>query len=458
MRDVKVVDSDFLETLKICYLYADLGMTYQAISGYLGISTATVGRKIKAAREEELLEDKVTFRLPEEFLDIRNYIISNPKLEQEIIKRFGEHLDEIIVVPSGSDIEAARDYAAAAVARLLEERLTGSNVLGVNWGHTILKVAKALNPPKPNPRLTCVPIFGNLGLLQSSLDYKRSSPYESTRIAYLMAHEFGALDPIGLSFQAFIPQEFADSGDVRSYIENDISYQEVFGKKSERLFSIKVATQEIMNDLDNKTISHKLQHEFAEHQISLSQKANAFIKHEGDEWRIADNQQMYIIKNEDILNVYKARFIKEVDTIVSSIGALDKQSAWFRFTTYLGHGDPKHEFEELQSRGVVGDIGQHFVKIQGLVSESDPLIAGINKRVFGLNPNEHFVDLVKSYREQNKSIRGAGLVIVTVGTYKARATIAAIRSGVNNLVVDENLAQEIIRIFDEQIDVSGNSS
>jgi DNA-binding transcriptional regulator LsrR (DeoR family) len=46
--------------------------------------------------------------------------------------------------------------------------------------------------------------------------------------------------------------------------------------------------------------------------------------------------------------------------------------------------------------------------------------------------------------------KGLGLVIVNAGKHKARVTIAAMLSGINHLIIDESLGQEIIRILNDE--------
>jgi DNA-binding transcriptional regulator LsrR (DeoR family) len=381
MSDIKIVDREVLDTLKICHLHADLGMTYQDISKYVGTSIATVGRKIKVAKEDGWLIDRVSFVVPEEFQDIQNYFKSMPDLEKCILDRFNDRLDKITIVPSGANQADALKYATAAAAKLLEEKLTGNNYLGVNWGSTTLSIAETLRPDKPNSKLICVPIFGNLGLPDDA-QYKETSLYESSRVAYLVAQKFKTtIEPIPLSFHAFIPigvnEGSPEWNAIMDYVKCDVSYEKVFGEKSGLIY--------------------------------------------------------------------------EIDTMISGIGLLDAGVAWFRSINCASRSnrDPKPELEKLRNLGVVGDIGQHFVTEKGLISEPNPPIDEINKRIIGLDARKHFVGLVKKYHESKEPKMGAGLIIVAVGSHKAQITITAIRTGINHLIIDENLAMEIIKIIDK---------
>lgn len=378
MENVNIMDREVLQTLMICYLYASLNMTYEEISDYMGISIATVGRRISAGKKAKWLEERLIFKHPKEFDDISDYIYSNALLGKRICRRFPGQVDRITIVPSGPDLPTTQCHAAFATARLLEETLVGNHILGVNWGSTSFAVANALAPPKLNHNLTCVPVFGNLGLPSGRRARERSLSYESSGVAYLIAQKFGAPEPVPLSFQAFIPPQFAgkdpDEKIIMRYIENDSSYQEIFDKEG---------------------------------------------------------------------------LINKIDTLVTSIGSLDTDSAWFRFEEFHNM-NPDPEFRKLKQAGVVGDIGQHFVTEKGFVPNPPKSIADINKRVIGLQLKEHLVGLVERHRKEPQ--KGAGLMIVTVGKKKAQITIAAIRTGVNHLIIDEDLAKEVLRLLGDEQD------
>jgi hypothetical protein len=171
-----------------------------------------------------------------------------------------------------------------------------------------------------------------------------------------------------------------------------------------------------------------------------------------------DTSDLEVIKHYIESNVtYKQVFgeegkIHQLDTLISSTGVLDSRAAWVRFSALFGRHDIEGELKDLRKAGVVGDIGQHFVTIQGLEATPSKAIANINKRVIGLDAEKHFIGLVERHRQKEKP-RGLGLVIINAGKHKAYITIAAMRSGINHLIIDEELGQEILRILkDEEID------
>jgi len=380
---VRVIDKDVLDMLKICHQVIDLGMSYQQVADHIGISAPTVGRRLEKAKKLGWVKEQISFDIPEKYQEVQNYIFSaNPELEYEILETFKGKIQDVRIIASTRGTEGeeiSRRYAAAAAAYMFEElwRSNAPNVVGVNWGRSLLAFAESLRV-YPNRELAIVPLFGDSGVHWTHPRYEEATKYHSTRIAHLISRNYSAPEPIRLTFQALIPAKFAESESIREiikqYIESDPSYQAVYGDDG---------------------------------------------------------------------------LINQIDTIVSGIGALDREGSWFNYIAYLDQAEPEREFQRLSDLGVVGDIAQHFVTQEGVVEDTHPAIDSINQRVIGIRP-EHFIQLAERYRG-SESAAGAGVIIIAVGQHKARVVIAAIRSGaVNHLVIDENLAREIKRLLNSR--------
>ena len=378
--NVKVIDKDVLDTLKICHQVIDLGMSYQQVADNMHISAPTVGRRLEKAKKVGWVKEQISFDIPEEYREIRNYIFSaDPDLENELLRVFSGKVHTVQIVASAGGregLDTSRQNVAAAGAYFFEElwKSGAPSIVGVNWGRSLLAFSNSLRL-YPNRELVIVPLFGDSGLHWTHPRHQEAAKYHSTRITHLISQKFSASEPIRLTFQALIPAKFAQSKSTRDaikqYIESDPSYQAVYGTGG---------------------------------------------------------------------------LIDQVDTVITGIGALDREGSWFNYIAYLDQADPESEFHRLSELGVVGDIAQHFVTKEGVVKKTHPAIDSINRRVIGIRP-EHFIRVAERYRGQ-KSIAGAGVITIAAGRHKARVIVSAVQSkAVNHLIIDKDLAVEIKRLL-----------
>lgn len=441
------------EAFLISHWYFVLGKSLVDIANILGISHATVGRRIKYAEEKKWI--KTSFSPPSEYEGLMHYLLSVPGLVDELKKRFKGYIEEIIVVPKGKNESETRENVIRMAAFLVEMNLDSIECIGFNWGYTTLSLVRTLTPSKPRHHLVCVPIFGLLGLTRGQKSYRTPSTYESTRITSLFAEKVQSLEPISVTFRAFIPETFENSQDIKKYIEDDVTYQEIFGQKlnsnsessSANLFYFE-SQKTLQEKLDNTTfpLPDELLGEFKKENIELSNNSIISVKVKGAEWRVADNQQVFVIKKDgNILSVLKPILMEELDSIVTSIGTLDHRSLWYRFASR----SPEDTLQELKDARIIGDIGQKLVTIKGLDEPVNEKIEKINNRVVGLRPEKHFRNLSEKHRIYKK---GMGLCVMSDGRRKARITISTILSRLPNiLIIDEDLAIELIKIHDNEL-------
>ena len=122
----------------VIYKYYVEDKTGAQISRELGLSTSTVSRLLKRAREEGLVEIRIT----EPYMTCL-------LMEQEIQEKF--HLEESIVVPViGEELHVGDDDVKKQVAlegaRYVQRSIEDGDTIGLNWGGTMYHLIQYLNP------------------------------------------------------------------------------------------------------------------------------------------------------------------------------------------------------------------------------------------------------------------------------------------------------------------------
>ena len=379
------------DVLRCAYIYANYEtLTQREVADYLGVSAPTIARRLKEARERGWLLESRAYRPPPHARDMSRYF-GDPELQYALASLLASHdvhgrLQRVEVVPLAEDWEQSRDRCANVAARQLEEALrSGKHVLACNWGQTTEAIARALRPATENEELKVVPIFGDLGVNPEDEQFTEAHRYYANQVAGLIAERFGASVPVRLPFKAFIPTSYEDPelGVIKGYLSNDISYQLVFGEKRSQ-----------------------------------------------DE---------------------PAGYIHRAGTLISGVGALEERNAWFKYTQRVATpAEPPMEPQDLkpmEEAGIVGDIAQHFVTIDGVdagLPAGLEKVAAMNERVVGLEP-KHFQEVARRHVEDK--VPGLGVLIVAGGSNKAAVTLAAVRSGaVNHLIVDQELAAAVLAL------------
>ncbi|CAA0108754.1 Deoxyribonucleoside regulator [Starkeya nomas] len=115
------------------WLYYEEGLKQDDIAEKLGVSRASVFNLLQRARDEGVVNIKIDPSRMERV-----------SLARDIEAATG--IDECFIIPDEGADEPLHDRIGRFGARLLEQRLTGEDVLGVAWGRTVMSLSKALTP------------------------------------------------------------------------------------------------------------------------------------------------------------------------------------------------------------------------------------------------------------------------------------------------------------------------
>lgn len=119
--------------VRIAYLYYHEGLTHERIAKKLRMSRVAVTRLLQKAREEEIVQIRITRALPLEY-----------ELETALEKTF--HLKKAIVVNTASSREDTLDAIGGKGAEHLREVLYPHCRVGFTWSTTISRMAPYLTP------------------------------------------------------------------------------------------------------------------------------------------------------------------------------------------------------------------------------------------------------------------------------------------------------------------------
>lgn len=377
-------DSEEFEILRCAFIYSNYErLSQREVADYLGVSPATVTRRLNEARERGWLVESVAFRPPPYAEQMRQFF-GSPEVQHrvtELLEREdpGNCLRRVDVVPIAGTPSRSRERCARIAARFLEDALReGKQVLACNWGRTTEAIARALRPATVNAELEVIPIFGDLGVDPREKEFAEAHKYCANQVAEHIAERFGGRVPARLTFKAFIPPNIGpqELEVIRRYVRSDWSYQIVFGV-------------------------------------------------EDDEGKLL-----------------KEGRIHQAGTILSGLGAVEHTNAWIQYARTVTDTDLRQ-----MGKHIVGDIAQRFVTIEGVdapLPRELQAVAVMNSRVTGLSPR-HFQALAR--RHADGELPGLGVVIVAGGADKAAVTLAAVRSSaVNHLIVGEDLAAALLRL------------
>ena len=169
---------------KIAKAYYEDDLTQLEISKKFSVSRVKVGRMIKEAKRQKIVE----------------IILHEPKnaelieLEQKIEKKY--HVDEVIIVDSVDvDYQQVLKNLGRAAADYLNRILLGDEIIGLAWGYTVLSVVDSL-PKKNWNKMKIVQLMGGLGSPEKEV--------YGTNLIIRAAQSFGAKEYI-LSSPAILP-------------------------------------------------------------------------------------------------------------------------------------------------------------------------------------------------------------------------------------------------------------
>jgi DNA-binding transcriptional regulator LsrR (DeoR family) len=132
-------------------------MTQEEISKMMDISRSKVSRMLLEAEQSNIV--RISINDPYSNLD---------ETAASIKKAFG--LEEVIVVPSGSNLDAAKTNVGAAATDFLLKRLTETSRIGISWGTTLNAFVNTFKVPHPYPRACVVQLTGGMYIPNMHID------------------------------------------------------------------------------------------------------------------------------------------------------------------------------------------------------------------------------------------------------------------------------------------------
>jgi DNA-binding transcriptional regulator LsrR (DeoR family) len=131
-----------------------------------------------------------------------------------------------------------------------------------------------------------------------------------------------------------------------------------------------------------------------------------------------------------------------VDTLVTGLSSIDVDI----LPVYRPHLITQEDIPILQRAGVVGDLALHLIVESEEMDRNSPerqLVETINSLIVGAEPSD-FVKVAERARKADSE--GLGVVVLSVGAWKARILTTAIRMGaVTELITDMDTALAIAR-------------
>ena len=149
------------------WMYYDDGLTHEQIARELGISRVKVTRLLQKARQEGIVQFRITKPLPIQY-DLSRHLRNAFALKDALVVKTRRSLDETL------------DTVGQAGAEHLREVLFPGCRLGMGWSTTVSRMAPYLEPPK-------VPVSCTVHELAGSM-LGHANPYS---ISWLIAQTFG---------------------------------------------------------------------------------------------------------------------------------------------------------------------------------------------------------------------------------------------------------------------------
>ncbi|GAD80377.1 sugar-binding transcriptional regulator [Vibrio ezurae] len=132
--EISKQDSDLLTEISVAY-YQD-SATQEDISKKFSISRAKVGRMLKQARDEGIVE-----------ITVKYHPVFSAKIEQRLMQRFG--IKRALISLDQSDEEAQRQLIAGLVSNYLSQTLKSGMVVSVGQGRNVSSVAHYVGVVSP---------------------------------------------------------------------------------------------------------------------------------------------------------------------------------------------------------------------------------------------------------------------------------------------------------------------
>lgn len=206
---------------QLAKLYYIDEMTQEELAARFSISRIKVGRLLKRAVEEGLVEVRVRLRHPPE---------QTHALEQALVNRFG--IQRAIISVDHKDLDRQRELLAGLVAAYLEQTLSDTSIVAVGMGRNVSAVpSHVITAQRRNCSFVCA-IGGS---------YRGGEAMNADHICRHLAHRFGG-DSVTLYAPAMVESEAARS----ELLKNDTVRQSL--TKAQRADLALVGVGDILED------------------------------------------------------------------------------------------------------------------------------------------------------------------------------------------------------------------
>lgn len=206
---------------QLAKLYYVDGMTQEDLATRFSMSRVMVGRLLKRAVKEGVVEIRVRLRHPPE---------QTQALENALIERFG--IQRAIISVDHKDLDSQRDLLAGLVAGYLDHTLSDSSIVAVGMGRNVSAVSKhAVSSQQRNCSFVCA-IGGS---------YRGGEAMNADHICRHLALRFG-----GASVTLYAPAMVSDERARSDLLENDTVRQSL--NKAQRADIALVGVGDILED------------------------------------------------------------------------------------------------------------------------------------------------------------------------------------------------------------------
>ncbi|MCY9853490.1 sugar-binding transcriptional regulator [Vibrio mediterranei] len=165
--EISETGNDLLTEIAVAY-YQD-GATQEEISKKFGVSRAKIGRLLKQARDEGIVE-----------ITVKYHPVYSAKIEQRLIERFG--VKRALIALDQADEEAQRMQVGGLVSNYLAQTLKGGTVVTVGQGRNVSAVAHHMGVITPRD---CKFVCGIGGI------HPRGGRFNADHICRQLAKKYG---------------------------------------------------------------------------------------------------------------------------------------------------------------------------------------------------------------------------------------------------------------------------
>lgn len=133
--------------IKVAKLYYYGNMSQEDIAAMMGISRPKVSRMLAAAHQYNIVQ-----------IVINDPTSSNTEMAERLCRHF--HLKKVIVVPTGQNMEEAKNNIGKATSEFLNPYLFDGIKIGISWGTTLNAFVSRYQSTKAFPKAQIVQLVG----------------------------------------------------------------------------------------------------------------------------------------------------------------------------------------------------------------------------------------------------------------------------------------------------------